>query len=159
MAIVPDAPPTPTALAALPHLLAYVQALGLEPHLDRPKRGVPTLALALVWLALAWLGSGRPHHIAQLADHRARAVTTPNNDTFYSSAWLDLSIEPMFLTVPPVGHLYYSYAFMDLFTNDFAYVSHRLHVGEPPTHMIVGPSWTGDPPSDVKLLRAPTHLS
>ena len=68
MAIVPDAPPTPTALAALPHLLAYVQALGLEPHLDRPKRGVPTLALALVWLALAWLGSGRPHHIAQLAE-------------------------------------------------------------------------------------------
>ena len=56
-------------------------------------------------------------------------MTTPNNDTFYSSAWLDLSVEPMFLTVPPVGDLYYSYAFMDLFTNNFAYVSHRLHGG------------------------------
>jgi hypothetical protein len=99
----------------------------------------------------------RFRHIAQLADHRARAVTTPNNDTFYSSAWLDLSLEPMFLTVPPVGDLYYSYAFMDLFTNNFAYVSHRLHGGEPPTHMIVGPAWTGDPPSEVKLVRAPTN--
>ena len=99
----------------------------------------------------------RFRHIAQLADHRARAVTTPNNDTFYSSAWLDLSLEPMFLTVPPVGDLYYSYAFMDLFTNNFAYVSHRLHGGAPPTHMIVGPAWTGDPPSDVKLVRAPTN--
>ncbi len=99
----------------------------------------------------------RFRHIAQLADHRARAVTTPNNDTFYSSAWLDLSIEPMFLTVPPVGDLYYSYAFMDMFTNNFAYVSHRLHGGVPPTHMIVGPAWTGDPPSDVKLIRAPTN--
>jgi len=99
----------------------------------------------------------RFRHIAQLADHRARSVTTPNNDTFYSSAWLDLSLEPMFLTVPPVGDLYYSYAFMDLFTNNFAYVSHRLHGGEPPTHMIVGPAWTGDAPSEVKLLRAPTN--
>ncbi len=63
----------------------------------------------------------------------------------------------MFLTVPPVGDLYYSYAFMDLFTNNFAYVSHRLHGGEPPTHMIVGPAWTGDPPSEVKLVRAPTN--
>lgn len=99
----------------------------------------------------------RFRHIAQLADHRARAVTTPNNDTFYSSAWLDLSIEPMFLTVPPVGDLYYSYAFLDLFTNNFAYVSHRLQGGEPPTHMIVGPRWIGDPPSDVKLVRSPTN--
>jgi hypothetical protein len=99
----------------------------------------------------------RFRHIAQLADHRARAVTTPNNDTFYSSAWLDLAIEPMFLTVPPVGDLYYSYAFMDLFTNNFAYVSHRLQGGEPPTHMIVGPAWTGDPSSEVKLVRAPTN--
>jgi hypothetical protein len=99
----------------------------------------------------------RFRHIAQLADHRARAVTTPNDDTFYSSAWLDLSVDPMFLTVPPVGDLYYSYAFMDLFTNNFAYVSHRLHGGEPPTHMIVGPGWTGDPSSEVKLVRAPTN--
>src|SRR5262249_35209418 len=30
-------------------------------------------------------------HAPVLADHRARAVTTPNNDTLYSSAWLDLS--------------------------------------------------------------------
>jgi hypothetical protein len=99
----------------------------------------------------------RFRHIAQLADHRSRTVTTPNNDTFYSSAWLDLTHEPMFLTVPPVGDLYYCYAFLDLFTNNFAYVSHRLHGGEPPTHMIVGPGWTGDPSSEVKLVRAPTN--
>jgi hypothetical protein len=99
----------------------------------------------------------RFRHIAQLADHRARSVTTPNNDTFYSSAWLDLAVEPMFLTVPPVGDLYYSYAFLDLFTNNFAYVSHRLYGGAPPTHMIVGPAWSGDAPSDVKLIRAPTN--
>lgn len=51
-----------------------------------------------------------------LADSRTRDVTTPNADTLYSSAWLDLSLEPLFLTVPPVGDLYYSYAFIDLFS-------------------------------------------
>jgi hypothetical protein len=99
----------------------------------------------------------RFRHLPDLADHRARAVTTPNPDTLYSSAWLDLSIEPLFLTVPPVGDLYYSYAFLDLFTNNFGYVSHRLHGGQPPTHMIVGPKWNGDASSEVKLLRAPTN--
>ncbi len=99
----------------------------------------------------------RFRHIAQLADHRTRGVTTPNNDTFYSSAWLDLSVEPMFLTVPPVGDLYYSYAVLDLFTDNVAYVSHRLHGGTPPTHMIVGPRWAGDPSFEVKLIRAPTN--
>ena len=99
----------------------------------------------------------RFRHLPDLADHRARAVTTPNPDTLYSSAWLDLSIEPLFLTVPPVGDLYYSYAFLDLFTNNFGYVSHRLHGGQPPPHMIVGPTWNGDASSEVKLLRAPTN--
>jgi hypothetical protein len=99
----------------------------------------------------------RFRHLPDLADHRARSVTTPNHDTLYSSAWLDLGLEPLFLTVPPVGDLYYSYAFVDLFTNNFAYVSHRLYGGAPPPHMIVGPSWDGDAPSDVKLVRAPTN--
>lgn len=99
----------------------------------------------------------RFRHIATLADARARAVTTPNNDTLYSSAWLDLSMEPLFLTVPPVGDLYHSYAFIDLFTDNFAYVSHRLYGGQPPPHMVVGPDWKGDAPSDVTLVRAPTN--
>ena len=53
-------------------------------------------------------------HVPTLADHRSRLLTTHNNDTLYSSAWLDLSLEPLFLTVPPVGDHYYSYAFLDL---------------------------------------------
>jgi hypothetical protein len=99
----------------------------------------------------------RFRHMADLADHRSRTVTTPNNDTLYSSAWLDLSVEPLFLTVPPVGDLYYSYAFLDLFATNFAYLSHRLHGGHPPSHMIVGPAWKGDASSEVKLVRAPTN--
>ena len=98
----------------------------------------------------------RFRHVPTLADPGTRDVTTPNADTLYSSAWLDLSLEPLFLTVPPVGDLYYSYAFIDLFTDNFLVVSHRLKTNGRATHMIVGPNWKGDAASDVTLVRAPT---
>ena len=40
----------------------------MERHLFRPKRGIPTLALALVWLVLAWRGTGRPHRLGLLGE-------------------------------------------------------------------------------------------
>ena len=46
----------PTNFAPLPGLFGYVQGLRLERYLDRAKRGVPTLALALVWLTLSGAG-------------------------------------------------------------------------------------------------------
>ncbi len=62
----PVVPVQPTNLAPLPRLFAYTQALGLERYLQRTKRGVATLTLALVWLTLAWRGSGRPYHLQTL---------------------------------------------------------------------------------------------
>ena len=58
------APPQPTNAVPLARLFAYTQSLSLHEHLDRHKRGVSTLALSLVWLALAWRGSGRPHQLS-----------------------------------------------------------------------------------------------
>jgi hypothetical protein len=96
-------------------------------------------------------------HVPVLADHRSRAVTTPNNDTLYSSAWLDLSAAPVFLTVPEMGGRYYSFAFMELSTDNFAYVCRRLDGGRPQRRMIVGPAWQGEAPRDAVLVRAPTN--
>jgi hypothetical protein len=58
----------PTNAAPLPRLFAYTTSLGLERFLDRRKRGVSTLVLSLVWLTLAWRGSGRPHHVGLLQE-------------------------------------------------------------------------------------------
>src|SRR5262249_29604705 len=78
-------------------------------------------------------------------------------DTLYSSAWLDLSLEPVFLTVPDMGGRYYSFAFMGLGTDNFAYVCRRLDGDRPKPRMIVGPRWQGEADSDVVLVRAPTN--
>ena len=96
-------------------------------------------------------------HVPALATPRSRAVTTPNADTLYSSAWLDLSVEPVFLTVPDMGGRSYSFAFMSLFTDNFAYVSRRLDGNRPEPRMIVGPGWKGEADRDVVLVRAPTN--
>ncbi|MBV8393661.1 MAG: DUF1254 domain-containing protein, partial [Alphaproteobacteria bacterium] len=96
-------------------------------------------------------------HVPVLATPNSRRVTTPNVDTLYSSAWLDLSAEPLFLTVPEMDKRYYSFAFMDMFTNNFAYVCRRLDGGKPRPRMIVGPAWQGDVDRDVTLVRSPTN--
>lgn len=96
-------------------------------------------------------------HVPVLATHASRAVTTPNNDTLYSSAWLDLAAEPVVLTVPEMGERYYSFAFMSMATDNFAYVCRRLDGGRPRRRMIVGPAWQGEASGDAVLLRAPTN--
>jgi hypothetical protein len=70
MASVPRALPRvqPTNAAPLPRLFAYTQTLGLERWLARRKRGLSTLVLSLLWLTLAWRGSGRPYHLSLLQE-------------------------------------------------------------------------------------------
>ncbi|HEY4170641.1 MAG TPA: DUF1254 domain-containing protein [Reyranella sp.] len=96
-------------------------------------------------------------HVPTLATYRSRAVTMPNADTLDSSAWLDLSVEPVFLTVPDMGGRYYSFALMSLFTDNFACISRRLDGNRPRPRMIVGPGWKGAADRDVELVRAPTN--
>lgn len=59
-------------------------------------------------------------HRRTLADHRARQVTTPNNDTLYSSAWLDLSAGALELVLPPFNGRYWSAQFLDASTRTAA---------------------------------------
>ena len=66
--LAPASSPQPTNLVPLAQLFAYTQSIGLEPALARSKRGISTLALALVWLALAWRGTGRPHQLGWLTE-------------------------------------------------------------------------------------------
>ncbi len=56
------------------------------------------------------------HHARQLLDHTFTQVVAPNNDTLYSSAWLDLSREPVILQVPDTNGRYYSFQLMDFYT-------------------------------------------
>lgn len=60
------------------------------------------------------------YHARALADARSRAVTTPNTDTLYSTAWIDLSAGPVEITLGAAAGRYQSVALMDLYSNNFA---------------------------------------
>ena len=98
-----------------------------------------------------------PNHVRRLLDHRARAVTAPNNDTLYTSAWLDLSGGPLTVRVPAMGRRYWSLAFMDPFTDNVACVSRRTSGGDARTLWIAPPGWTGSPPAGATPLRMPAN--
>jgi hypothetical protein len=94
-------------------------------------------------------------HRRQLVDHTARNATTPNNDTLYSSAAVDLSAGPVRLDVPDFGARYFSIAFLDAYTNNFAHLGTRTGQRHGGTYLIAGPDWRGEAPPGVSLIRAP----
>jgi hypothetical protein len=100
-------------------------------------------------------------HRRRLTDHTARNVTTPNNDTLYSSAWLDLTHTAAAIEVPVIeAGRYWSIALMDIFTNNFAMIGSRLHGSGPLRVWLVGPNWQGAPsdvPAGVQLIRSPSN--
>lgn len=101
------------------------------------------------------------HHNRQLLDDRARQVTMPNNDTLYSSAWLDLSAGPATLDMPDMGGRYYSVALMDAFTNNFDCLGPRNHGPGAHRFVIAGPahhaSAARDLPDGARLVKAPCN--
>ena len=96
-------------------------------------------------------------HARRLLDHRDRWITMPNNDTLYSIAWLDLSGGPVRFAYPAMGERYYSFAFLDPWTDDAATVSRRTHGGAARTLWIAPPGWTGEPPAGDTALRMPAN--
>ena len=93
-------------------------------------------------------------HTQNLADHRARAVTTPNDDTLYTSAYVELSRGPVTITLPPSGDRYLSLALMDAYSNNFAILGTRTTGPNGVTFTLVGPN---DAAAGASIVRSPTR--
>jgi len=79
-------------------------------------------------------------HVSGFPDHNFRQVVRPNNDTLYSNAWLDLTSEPLVLSVPDTAGRYYVMPFMDAWTNVFASVGSRITGTETGDYLVAGPN-------------------
>lgn len=85
-------------------------------------------------------------------------VVSPNADTLYSSAWLDLSQEPVILSVPDTNGRYYLMPLMDAWTNVFASPGKRTTGTRRGNFVITGPDWRGTLPKGMQEIRSPTSM-
>ena len=96
-------------------------------------------------------------HVPAFPDANFRLIVRPNADTLYSTAWLDVSKEPVLLHVPDAGGRFYLLQFMDAWTETFADPGKRTTGTSEAWFAIVGPGWSGKLPEHVIRLDAPTN--
>ena len=87
-------------------------------------------------------------------------VQTPNSDTPYGFAGLDLRSEPIVLTVPVIDKSrYFSIQLIDAYTFNFDYIGSRATGNNGGSFLIVGPEWKGDIPKGIaKVIHSETDL-
>lgn len=83
-------------------------------------------------------------------------VVRPNVDTYYSSAWLDVSKEPVVLSLPDTKGRYYMMPMLDMYTNIFASPGTRTTGNGKGDFLVTGPGWKGEIPKGMKQIEAPT---
>ena len=87
-----------------------------------------------------------------------RDVVAPNVNTLYSSAWLDLSKEPIVVHMPDTQGRYYVMETLDFWTNVMASPGKRTTGTGAQDIAFIGPDWKGQMPSGITLnYRSPTN--
>jgi hypothetical protein len=97
-------------------------------------------------------------NLPQFPDASFHSVVSPNADTLYSSAWLDLTEQPVVLSVPDTDGRYYLMPLLDAWTNVFASPGARTTGTHSGDFAIVGPDWRGELPRNLREIDAPTSM-
>ena len=98
-------------------------------------------------------------NLIRVYTHEDLAIQTPNSDTPYSFAVLDLRSEPMVITLPKIeAGRYFSVQLIDMYTHNFEFIGTRTTGNGGGNFLIAGPKWDGETPDGVeKVIRSETE--
>ena len=156
----PPAPPPPPKAAAQP-----APAPSVNDELKRLAREVYVYAYPLVLMDVTRqvMTARTPvntfEHRRSPPDPSFTEVVSPNVDTLYSTAWLDLSNGPLILSLPDTKGRYYLMPMLDAWTNVFQSPGKRTTGTEKREFAIVGPKWKGELPQTAEEIRSPTDIA
>ena len=105
------------------------------------------------------LGFGPPNTFSNVPEYPSasdKVVVRPNFDTLYSIAWLELTKEPLVVSVPDTGGRYYLLPMLDMWTDVFASPGWRTTGTQAGNFLVTPPGWTGTVPADFTQIKAPT---
>lgn len=105
-------------------------------------------------------------HIRTFPNPEFKDVVSPNVDTLYSIAWLDLRAEPIVVTVPDARNYaapgddarYYLLQMLDGWTNVFDSPGLRTRGPKERSFLLSGPGWQGQVPAGMEQIPSPTSM-
>lgn len=80
-----------------------------------------------------------------------------NDNDRYLQAWLDLSRQPIILTIPEMGNYRYFVSMIDAWTNVFFSLGTRITGNSEKNYVIVGPDWKEPLPTGLQQIISPTN--
>jgi hypothetical protein len=79
-------------------------------------------------------------HASQVFTTEYQDGGSPNNDTMYSLAWVDVGEEPVILSHPDIpDDRYYTFQLSAIYSDNFAFVRRRVTGNHAGNYAIVGP--------------------
>lgn len=102
-----------------------------------------------------YVGFNQFLHDRDLAGPGYSAFKSPNSDTLYSNAWLDLSHGPVLIEIPDVPLRYYTLQFLDMYANA-SNIGTRTFGSKAGRYLVAAARWEGPVPTDTVLFRVAT---
>jgi len=98
-------------------------------------------------------------HLRKLIDAELaikQGVVRANSATLYSLAWLDLTIEPIVVDIPPIQDRYFTINYIDFYQKN-ENISNATTGRKGGSYAFVGPNWRGPLPDGVHRVDVATN--